>query len=275
MLVHGYTLSHKYWDFSYQPKTYSYVENVTLDGFATLTIDRIGVRNSSRPPAVQVNTENHVHVLKQIIEKLRSGKIAGIKFSKVVLVGHSLGSMLSVIEAGRHQNVDGLIITGFLHNFDALKLLKFIAIQQPAQRDPMFRNYPPGYLTVSKERRKEFFYNPDNIDPKVYDIDDQTKGTGTLLEASAVVSDLVPLYGKRIKVPVLIAIGEKDRVFCTNILSCKDAKKVHNRERAYYLSRAKLDVFVVPNAGHNINYERTAPKFYKKAKEWLVQNINR
>lgn len=273
LLVHGFTLSHIYWDFHYQPETYSYVENVTLDGYATLNIDRIGVRNSSHPPATQVTANSHVYVLKQIIDKLRSGQIEGIKFSKVVLVGHSLGSLLSLIEAGKYKNVDGVMITGILHTFDALNVLKFLASQKPAQQDPLLKDYPIGYLTLAKEQRKEFFYNPDNTDPEVYEIDNQTKGTGTIAEFGAFTEGFIPIYAKQIKVPILIVIGEKDRIFCNAIFPCKDANKILKREKLYYSSSAKLEVFVVPNAGHNFNYERTAPQFYNKAKEWLVQNI--
>ena len=274
LLVHGFTLSHVYWDFLYQPKTYSYVENVTLDGYATLNIDRIGVRNSSHPPALKVTANSHAYVLKQIIDKLRSGQIEGIKFSKVVLVGHSLGSLLSLIEAGKYQNVDGVIITGILHTFSALDVLGFLASQRPAKQDPLLKGYPAGYLTLLKEQRKQYFYNPDNTDPKIYDLDNQYKGTGTIGEFGALTEGLIPNYARKIKVPMLIVIGEKDRIFCSALFPCKDPKQILKREKPIYSSTKKLEVFVVPNAGHNFNYEKTAPEFYKKAKEWLVQNIH-
>src|SRR5689334_14888823 len=49
VLIHGGTYDHNYWDFPYQPETYSYVRELTNAGYATLNIDRLGVGESSRP----------------------------------------------------------------------------------------------------------------------------------------------------------------------------------------------------------------------------------
>ncbi|HSG40212.1 MAG TPA: alpha/beta hydrolase, partial [Thermoanaerobaculia bacterium] len=49
--LHGITYSHLYWDFPFQPETYSYVRRATAAGYAVLNLDRIGIGQSDHPPA--------------------------------------------------------------------------------------------------------------------------------------------------------------------------------------------------------------------------------
>src|SRR5437870_2637665 len=39
VLVPGFTLTSTYWDFPYQPETYSYVDAINKSGYATLSLD--------------------------------------------------------------------------------------------------------------------------------------------------------------------------------------------------------------------------------------------
>ena len=49
--LHGSTYSHLYWDWPFQPETYSYMRRATAAGYAVLNLDRIGIGQSDRPPA--------------------------------------------------------------------------------------------------------------------------------------------------------------------------------------------------------------------------------
>lgn len=73
LLVHGYSLSHAYWDFPYEPERYSYTRYMAGAGYATFNIDRLGTGNSSRPSGLEVNLDSHIFTLHQVIAALRAG----------------------------------------------------------------------------------------------------------------------------------------------------------------------------------------------------------
>src|SRR5690606_34810983 len=120
----------------------------------------------------KITLDSNAYVVHQVIEQLRAGKIGGTSFSKVILVGHSLGSITSIITAGKYGGVDGLMLTGFLHPFNVAEFIKLVSGMKPARFDPVFKKdkLPSGYLSIAKQTRK-LFYNLDNIDPKILDID--------------------------------------------------------------------------------------------------------
>lgn len=274
VLVHGFTLSKEYWDLPYQPERYSYVDELTKGGYATLSIDRIGVGESSKPPALAINVESNAYVVYQVIQQLRAGNIEGYQFPKVMLVGHSLGSMISVTEAAEYGLVDGVVLTGFLHTFDAVNATYLIANSSPAQLDPKFKNanLPVGYLTMSKASRK-IFYTPADTDPAIYDLDNQLKGTGTAGELATFETSILPTLSLNIHVPVFLVMGSKDRLFCDLLLSCSSSQAIINRERLFYSPQAELEAYAVKNAGHNINYQLNAQDFYHAVRAWSDKHI--
>jgi pimeloyl-ACP methyl ester carboxylesterase len=56
VLVHGITYGTYYWDFPYQPETYSAVNALNRHGYATLNIDRIGHGRSDHPLSALTTT---------------------------------------------------------------------------------------------------------------------------------------------------------------------------------------------------------------------------
>ena len=118
--LHGATYSHLYWDFPFQPETYSYVRRATAAGYAVLNLDRIGIGQSDRPPAADVTIPSNGYVVHQIVQALRGGDLVVPSFGRisadrVVLVGHSLGSVISIQEAATFGDVDGVVLTGLSH----------------------------------------------------------------------------------------------------------------------------------------------------------------
>ena len=100
LLIHGAAYNHTYWDFgTVNGIQYSYARDVAAHGFPTFALDLIGAGNSSHPPSNQVTNEVTAYVAHQIVQGLRSGSVNGsplglrVPFSKVIIVGHSLGSV--------------------------------------------------------------------------------------------------------------------------------------------------------------------------------------
>lgn len=115
VLVHGGTYDSVYWDFPYQPETYSYVRAANRRGYSTLNIDRLGYGQSSQVPSALLTGTVHANVIHQIIGKLREGRVGSVAFSRVLLVGHSMGSGVSTLEAATYRDVDGVMLTGMAH----------------------------------------------------------------------------------------------------------------------------------------------------------------
>lgn len=88
-----------YWDLPYNSFNYSYID-VAVDqyGFSTLSIDRLGIGNSSiADPLSIVQIPAELSAIYELTKMLRCGSLPHVPkaFSKIVHVGHSLGSILT------------------------------------------------------------------------------------------------------------------------------------------------------------------------------------
>ncbi len=83
------------------------------------------------------------------VTALRTGAVAGHAVRHVVMVGHSVGSAETWLEAARYHDIDALIVTGALHAISP----DISALQNdlyPAADDPAFAGtgLDTGYLTT-------------------------------------------------------------------------------------------------------------------------------
>ncbi len=262
LLISGATEGHAYWDFPLKPERYSYVRALTNAGYATFNFDRIGIGESDHPPADQVTIQANAFVVHQIVQALRDGRMG--TFAKVILVGHSLGSGIAIVEAAQYSDVDGVILTGFLHAIGpGFAILP--SILYPAQNDPRFagQNLPDGYLTTLPGTRSAIFRTP-NVEPEVMALEEFTKETITTGELNTF-PPLVfsPNNAQGIHAPVLIVIGQYDNIFCTPP-QCPEAQV----EPSYYSPEAQVEVKVIPNAGHVLNLHRNAPAVFATVLDW-------
>jgi pimeloyl-ACP methyl ester carboxylesterase len=307
VLVSGTAYGKTYWDFPYQPHTYSYVRAANAAGFTTFNLDRVGIGSSSRPLSSQITIPSNAYSIHQAIQHLRSGAVDGVRYDRVVLVGHSLGSLISWYEAAEYHDVDAVIASGILHTFDAPGVAKFGVTLYPAALDPRFAGkiIDPGYLTTTPGTRAESFYYLPNADPQVIDTDEAIKETATLFEAADVFEQELPgsLGGARdplcavltnscegvtrprwygvtpdITVPVLNVVGQYDTLLCggaTRPNRCTDLKKVRQDESAYFRGLAKrcLVLASVPDSGHNLNLHRNASSWFNLSNQWAAFTV--
>lgn len=261
LLLSGATYGPIYWDFPLHPQQYSYVRAVTDAGYATFNLERIGIGESDHPPGDKVTLEANAFVAHQIVQALRYGALG--KFSQVILHGHSLGAGIAVIEAAKYDDVNGLILTGFIHN-KGPGFGEVAASVHPAQQDPHFagQKLPNGYLTTLPGKQSIFFSTP-NADPEVIALTELTKETISIPEAV----EFPPLVAdssnvQNIDVPVLIVMGQLDKIFCQ--AQCPEAQV----EPTYYKSSPQVEVKVLQNAGHDLNLHRNAPALFTTVIEW-------
>jgi pimeloyl-ACP methyl ester carboxylesterase len=272
--LHGATYSHLYWDFPFQPETYSYMRRATAAGYAVLNIDRIGIGQSDHPPAEAVTIGANAHVVHQIVQALRGGDLVvpsfgRIRAERVALVGHSLGSVISIQEAATYGDVDGVVLTGVSHTITAV-LGDTLATLYPASLDPRFAglSIPDGYLTSLPGNRTIFYHAP-SFDPLVVAIDDQTKETVTTAELGTAVPAL-GLSGA-IHAPVLVVVGDFDLAFC-EAPSCSVSGSLAN-EASFYPPDACAESVIIPEAGHDLNLHLQAQQAFDAVLEWMDRRV--
>ncbi|MFN6471739.1 MAG: alpha/beta hydrolase [Nostoc sp. SerVER01] len=267
VLVSGITYDRNYWDFPYQKERYSYVKALTKAGYATFNIDRIGIGNSSRPRADQVTVQSNAFVLNQVNQALRNGKINNVKFKHIINVGHSFGSVVVIEQASKYGGVDGVIISGFLHKLTP-QLQGLGSFLYPAQSDPRFngQKLPNDYLTTLPGKRGQLLYKQYNADPKVINKDEKLKQTLTTGEAATFFPLITSDTSKKITVPVLLVIGQKDNFFCSDNVCSRE--NVTAFEKQFFSPKAQLQVYVLPRAGHSVNLHLNAYNWYKVAGQW-------
>ncbi len=275
VLIPGGSYGHIYWDFPYEPETYSYVRAANAAGYSTLNIDRIGTGLSSHP-ADGVTMGTNAYVIHELVQDLLAGQIANQPFARALLVAHSLGSVAAWIEAGTYHDVAGVIISGLLHHLNMVSLAHVVATLYPAALDPRFASAQlgPDYLTTEPGTRGSDFYYLPGADPNVVALDEATKETATTGEAATFALSLTDGIAAQIDVPVLVAVGQEDSLLCgLGATDCSSAASVFRAEAPYYSAQAQLQVVVIPGSGHDLNLHTSAPLWFAAAMSWAKQYV--
>lgn len=284
VLVHGITYDHRYWNIADpadpEANTYSWEYQANRAGYATAAIDRIGSGSSSHPLSAFVDITSNSTALHNLVQALRAGEVPAPKgqrvaFSEVALVGHSGGSVISMMEASRFQDVDALILTGFSHKLNADAQLNIAASSYPAALDEQFAGslLDPGYLTPRPGTHRSLFYSPGtDVDSRIIERDEATKGTYTVEEIGGL--PLAQSTRLEVDVPVLIVNGTLDGIFCSQSpldlgTDCSSEARVVDQERPYFPDAPSLSSILVPGLGHDLNAFRQARSAFQGANSWL------
>ncbi|ALG15349.1 hypothetical protein AOZ06_37410 [Kibdelosporangium phytohabitans] len=277
VLVPGASYNSAYWDIEVTPEIRSFRQAMNKAGYATLTLDRLGSGRSTRPLSATLTSFTQANVVHQVIQAVRAGK--GVpKFDKVVLGGHSVGSAISVIEAGTYKDVDAVLVTGMMHSVNALGSLPVLASLAPANLDPKFlgKILDPGYLTTRPGLRFSDFHKPGAQAPGVAEHDERTKDVfapGEFVD-TLLLGAILP-YSRKIDVPVLLVMGN-DPAFCGFLAAdCSSAASLLRHESPNYSPAAKLKTYLVGDYGHSINYAPGAPKYHEAVIRWADAAVGR
>lgn len=282
VLLHGSTLSHMYWDFPLRPAMYSYVHSLTDAGYATLNLDRLGSGASGLPPGDRVTVDASAYVVHQIVHSLKTGHSPDSAFGKVLLVGHSTGAAVAVVEASRYADVDGVILTGLYHTF-APTASVIGTLYTPAAADHKFasRSMPAGYVTTLPGTQATInLYGP-NADADVIKLVEADKDIAPIGENAGFARVVTnPDVVQRVSVPILSVVGQYDAYFCTGP-SCPEAQA---EPAAYDCKRqgagalgvpatvcapaAEVELVTFPNAGDALNLQRNAAGWFAIARHW-------
>jgi len=244
LLVHGATYSHFYWDPPGAATRYSYVSAAVADGYATFAVDRLGYGQSTHPQSSAMTFANGAEALHQVITQLRAGQVGSAAFSRVVWVGHSMGTAYGWVEAANHD-VDAYVLTGLLHSQKNTWFAQAAANVYPAASDPKFAGagLDAGYLTTLPGARGNLFYNLPGADPSMIALDEQLKDTVALPELQGIGTYVgtpppspATSPSREITAPTLVLIGDHDNNPCgpPDGIDCTQQATVASQETPYY-----------------------------------------
>ncbi len=277
ILVAGATYDHTYWNFPGFGGKYSYSDYANGAGYSTLAIDQLGVGRSSKAPGITVTALSHANAIHDVVQAARNGEL-GRQWNNVVLVGHSFGTLAALIEASVFDDVDGIVASGASHVPGPLAIAGVVGSVRIAEQDPLTTDAVPpgdiGYLSTVDLRATEF-HDPADSDPAVVAADEANRQAGT-----AGMFLTIPAYipaTLNIRVPVLLANGTRDRVFCAqgdglSLTDCASADALYRSEKPFY-PNADVEAYVLPGAGHSMNLALNSRDFFARATEWISAHV--
>jgi pimeloyl-ACP methyl ester carboxylesterase len=273
VLVPGGFYNRGYWDIPVDPATHSFRRAMNEAGYATLTVDRLGTGASSVPPSALLTAITQADAVHQVVQVLRQ------RFGTVFLGGHSLGSAISIIEAARYRDVDGVLVTGMGHHLNVLGLAPIAATFVPAALDPKFagRILDLGYLTTMPGTRWRSLHAPGPYNAAIDTLDETTKDVvaPTELVDAALLGTVTP-YTKQVGVPVLTVMAGADPTFCGLLATdCSSSAALLRAEAPFYGPAAQLQAYVLPGYGHALNYAPNAPDLHDVVVRWADRMIRR
>ena len=258
-----------YWNWPQNPSLYSYVNKTLAAGRATFAYDRLGSGQSSHPLSTEVTMPREAYILHQIVQLFRLG---GYGFKQVNSVNHSYSSGIAMRESSLYQDIDRLVLTGYLH---APRNPVVAGASYAANQDPKFagQNLDDGYLTT-KPGMRSIFYAPTD-DPSVIVYDDAHKDLASFTGYLGFLSDRAAAppnnLGDNIKVPILLVDGQLDQTSCfdPSQLDCSSEAAVTANEASYYAGAKSFAVRTIPNTGHDVALSPTANKSFNIINTWL------
>jgi pimeloyl-ACP methyl ester carboxylesterase len=278
VLVPGASYDSAYWNSQYDPSQLSFVDAMNNAGYATLDVDRLGTGRSSHPLSALLTSLTQATTIHQVIQDLRAGSQTQ-PFSSVLLAGHSVGSAITIIEAGTYHDVNGVLVTGLSHGINPIGAAKILATLLPADLDTKFTNLglDPGYLTTDPGTRYSSFQSPGPYIAGIANMDEATKDVFAPGEVvDTVLIGVVSTYTKLITVPTMLVMGQDDPAFCGGLIApnCSSAASLLASEGPYYPAAAKLQTYVVDDWGHSINYAPDAPGYQAAVVAWAKQMVH-
>jgi pimeloyl-ACP methyl ester carboxylesterase len=270
ILVHGAGYDHRYWDWPAQRERYSYAEWAASRGLATLNVDRIGSGLSSKPPGAENTISAQAEILRQVVAAVRGGLIDGAEFSRIILIGHSLGSVVAGYEAASHGDVDAVVLTGYVPvdgAGEASDTFFETAFLPAAEELPHLRGLvDDDYGTSRAELRGPLMYLAGRCDPALIQMDEQMKGTATRgeLRDAGTAGKLI----RASRVPTLVLVGQYDRLLIHP--PDKDCFDVTRRWAA--VSPGHFTYHVVADSAHNLNLHDNAHESFEAMERWLDEH---
>jgi pimeloyl-ACP methyl ester carboxylesterase len=203
------------------------------------------------------------------VGRLRNGTYVATRtpsFQRVVVAGHSLGALVAQVEVSSFHDADALIVMSFSDTGSSPLATQTFAASgltcaTGGQRADGSSG-PSGYAyfgdTPAQFRAAHFH----DADPRVVQVATALRTRDPCGDYSSVpqalVTDQVAL--KTVTVPVLLVFGANDALF---------PPPAGERQKAMFSGSANVSLVSVPDTGHALALERSAPQFRAEVARWL------
>jgi len=252
---HGFGFDRSYWDPDFQPSNYSFVDFAVARGYSVFFYDRLGVSKSSVASGYVSQVSIQVAALEQLVTLIRGGEFSA-PAKKVVLVGHSFGSVVSNSLLGSNPDlVDGAVLTGIGYAVPDTSVTvegwqpRLARLQSPGR----WRQLDGGYITwVDIFANINTFFKFPFYDAKTVEYADENKQPFALMEV--ITLSIADLHAPKFVDPVLVISGEYDMIFCNGY--CPGI--LEPGARAAFPASDNLVVYAQPGSGHAINFSLNA-----------------
>lgn len=245
--IHGGGYTRDYWHPAFADESYSFARHFTDHGKAVLTIDMLGMGQSSRPePESRLSSAiiaaAHAEALRQLVASWDSPV-------SVTGVGHSMGGMMVIAQAAAHPQMDRVAVLGWanepmiLGDTDVASLLAKL----PSS----------GYLATPRAPMRKLFY-ADDVPTALIEADEaQASSTPATLGRDALTPGIVHPAAASIAVPVLV------------VQSVIDTSPAPAREPAYFSASPAVELQIIEAAAHCQNFAGTRAAHWAGLNAWI------
>ncbi|NMO15707.1 alpha/beta fold hydrolase [Pyxidicoccus fallax] len=263
VLVHGGTYDHQYWDLlELNGRAYSYARYMVRRQYTVLAIDQLGAGESSRPDGDALTVDVASAAVDQVVRAMRGGQNAlGLSFERIALVGHSLGSNVSIHAQGSLRTpVDALVSTGLGH----------VAHELPLPEELVDRALDAPYWHMTPAERTASFFHAPEVDPDMVAYDNarftHPISRGIFLTAMARTFEPAATKVDAVNVPVLVQLADHDVLF---------GSAYADGEAALWSAAPEVTVQRLENIGHCYNSHLTRHESWRGIASWLGRVLAR
>ncbi|HET9074533.1 MAG TPA: alpha/beta hydrolase [Solirubrobacteraceae bacterium] len=277
LYAHGLGYGAYFWHFTAVPG-YDYAGSEAAAGHASVIIDRLGYGASGKPDGNASCLGGQATVLHEIVQELRHGSFAATglasapHFSRVGLVGHSIGGEIVEIEAYSFHDVNALGVMDFADgDFSPAAYATFGADAahcltggQPAGPGGPGGYSPFGATTADYD---SVMFAPADTDPTVETAANRLRSLDPCGDITSTLAATTLSVGNvhKIDVPVAYVWGQNDALFPGPLPWAQ-------LQEALYTGSPKVTNFELPGSGHAVTLERTAPLLIRDMDGWLSAN---
>lgn len=211
---------------------YSFSHYMAEKGFSVLTLDHLGMGESSMPDAVHLLDKksiaafNHAAVRQVLSQDGAKPHLIG--------VGHSMGGMALIEQQANHATFDKICVLGWTNIGLSL---------DTGELKPQFQGHE--YLPTERSLMRPLFHLPDVPDDLIKQDDARASLTPSPFANQALQPGIVAEEAGRITCPVFLAYGDVD------------ISPNPKHEPAFYKSADSVDLKTITGSAHNHNFSST------------------
>jgi pimeloyl-ACP methyl ester carboxylesterase len=236
---------------------YDLVTELARRGHTSVVIDRIGYGPSSRPDGNDICTGADADMVHQIVQQLRAGDYGGPSFQRVALAGH-----FAQIEAYTFRDVDALAV----FSYEDQGFTPFL-LGELGKQAVRCGSAPSGYA-LTFDDRADAVAPADNTARALFSADSDARVVAGVVAAHSpdpcgenpipyIATDPVEL--RAVTVPVLLVYGADDALLDPALAPVQ----------ASHFGSSDVRTLILPDTGHLLMLERTAPVFRRDLSTWL------